>query len=303
MRAVVLPIAVAALLLAGCGARTEPDDLSTAPSGPSDASGPSGDDSPVTGFDAGPDAVAGCGGGDGGRFEVVYALDNVGGLHRYDPYSGQSVALGTPQCADDSVQWTFTASPDHGYIEYTDGTTYQVSLDTLACTLTPLDPAAVGLDYDFGIAAVGSGAAERLFVYGVPLGGQGGPATGPILAVADTTSFALKKVGDVLPPPAGGGYSVNLTADGVGHLYAFAPGGPLATVQEIDSSSAAVVQSVDTGVTTEGTWATIAFGDSLYLWVGAEVVGYDLQTQSRTGEVDAGVSAVGASAVGGCPGP
>ncbi|MGH7298200.1 MAG: hypothetical protein ACRELB_24890, partial [Polyangiaceae bacterium] len=239
--------------------------------------------------------------GDGGRSEVVYALANDGVMVRYDPFSGESVTLGTPECGDDSVQWTFTASPDHGFIEYTDGTTYEVNLDTLACTLTPLDPAAVGLDYDFGIAAVGSGAAERLFVYGVPTAGP--PGRGPILAVADTTSFALTKVGDVQPAPAGGGYSVNLTADGVGHLFAFAPGGPLATVQEIDSSSAAVVQSVDTGVTTEGTWATIAFGDSLYLWVGAEVVGYDLQTQSRTGELDAGVSAVGASAVGGCPGP
>ena len=300
MRAAVLPfvVALALLLLCGCGARTEPDDLSPAPSGPSDASVPSGDGSPVTGVDAGPDAVAHC--GDGGRSEVVYALDDVGVLYRYNPFSGKSVALGAPRCADDSVQWTFTASPDHGYIEYTDGTTYEVDLETLACTLTPLDPAEVGLDYDFGIAAAGSGDAERLFLYGVP---REPPGQGPILAVADTTSFALTKVGDVLPAPANGGYSVNLTADGLGHLYAFAPVGPPAFVQEIDSSSAAVLRGVDTGVTTDGTWATIAFGGALYLWVGDEVVGYDLTTQSTTGELDAGVAAVGASAVGGCSGP
>ena len=61
-------------------------------------------------------------------------------------------------------------------------------------------------------------ASERLYVYGVPSGGGG-----PVLAVTDTQSYVLQKVGDVLPAPApgGGGFPVNLTASSDGMLYAF----------------------------------------------------------------------------------
>jgi hypothetical protein len=93
---------------------------------------------------------------------------------------------------------------------------------------------------------------------------------------------------------------VNLTAGSDGMLYAFSP---LGLVMQIDPSTAAVVRAVDTGVTSDGTWATIAYGSKLFLWVDSDVVGYDLASQSRTGENDAGVAAIGASAVGGCAGP
>jgi hypothetical protein len=168
-----------------------------------------------------------------------------------------------------------------------------VSLPSLACAPTAFQAGQLGLDEEFGVAAVGSGANERLYVYGVP-GGSGGP----ILAVSDTTSFVLSEVGPVLPaPPGEGGFPVNLTADASGRLYAYSP---LGLVQEIDSTSGAVLQSVDSGVVSQGTWATIAYGGDLFLWSQSIVVGYDLATRMRTGELYAGVDAIGASAVPGC---
>lgn len=267
---------------AGCGSRTDPGV-------PPDAS----PDTPEPLDSApGPDSSGGC--GDAGPLELVYALDATGVLYRYDPLIGQATALGTPSCGDGNVQWTFTASRDHGYIIYTDGALFTVDLATLACTPTSFRPGQLGLDTESGIAAVGSGASERLYFYGMPAG-----ASTPIVAVCDTTSFVLSKVGDVSPAPPASSYPVNLTSDFMGNLYAFSP---LGVVQEIDSSSAAVLRSVDTGVTSMGTWATIAYGADLYLWVQSEVVGYDLATQSRTSEHDAGPNAVGAGSFPVCGG-
>jgi hypothetical protein len=282
-------LALALSLLGGCGARTQPGGLSSTGL-PPDAS--AGDDARVP-ADASPDTPAGC--PDGGS-EVVVALDSAGGLYRYYPATGSSISLGTPACDDSNVQWTLTATAAHAYIAYTDGSLYVVDLATMVCTPTAFQPGQLGLDFDFGIAAVGSGASEQLYYYGVPTSGES-----PILAVSDTQSFVLEEVGAISPaPPASGGFPVNLTADGAGHLYAFSPVG---LVQEIDATSAAVLQAVDTGVTSGSTWATIAYGSRLFLWVDTEVVGYDLATRSRTSELDAGLSAVGASAVSGCAGP
>jgi hypothetical protein len=284
-----LAVLAAVVLLAGaaflaCGARTDPGAL------------------PSTGLDGGtgapadghaPDALDPC--ADGAPPPVVYALDGDGILYRYDPVTGQSTALGTPNCGNPNIAWTVTASVDHAFIVFTDWTLDVVDLTTLACTGTPFDASQVGLEDEFGVAAMGSGANERIYVYGVP-----GDGAGPVLAVADTQSYALQVVGRVLPAPGTGGTVVNLTASSDGTLYAFSP---LGLVLQINATNAAVLQSVDTGVTTDGTWATIAYGSHLFLWVDSDVVGYDLATHTRTGGIDAGVSAIGASAVGGCVGP
>jgi hypothetical protein len=285
--------ALAAIGGAGCGSRTDPG-VPPAPSStccPADAAadGPAPGDASTdapTPVDAAPGIDSGGGCGDGGPLEAVYALDAVGVLYRYDPLGGQATALGTPRCADGNVQWTFTVSRDRGYIIYTDGPLFTVDLATLACAPTPFRPGQLGLDSQAGIAAFGSGASERLYFYGIPAG-----ASTPILAVADTTAFVLSKVGDVSPASPASSYPVNLTSDFMGHLYTFSP---LGLVQEIDSSSAAVLRSVDTGVTSMGTWATITYGADLYLWIQSEVVGYDLATRSRTSDHDAGPNAIGA---------
>ena len=278
--------AVAGLL--GCGARTDPGGL-----GPSVLDAGASRDAAVR--DSPLESQAPC--ADGGPPPSVYALDGDGVLYLYDPTTGHSTALGSPDCGNANIAWTVTASVDHAFIVYTDWTLDVVSLPSLACSPTPFVSGQLGLDDEFGVAAVGSGASERLYVYGLPTGGGG-----PILAVTDTQSYVLQKVGDVLPapPPGGGGFPVNLTASSDGMLYAFSP---LGLVQQIDPFTAAVVRAVDTGVTTDGTWATIAYGSKLFLWVDDEVVGYDLASGSRTDEHDAGVGAIGASAVGGCAGP
>jgi len=74
-------------------------------------------------------------------------------------------------------------------------------------------------------------------------------------------------------------------------------------VQQIDSANGAVLQAVDTQVTSMGTWATITYGTNLYLWVQSNVVGYDLASRSRTGDREVGVNAVGAGSFTLCGGP
>jgi len=276
--------------LASCGARTGVDALPGAASA-TDAGGAL-DATPSDAPGTPPDAAS-C--PDGGPLDVVYAMDGPGVLYRYDPVTNQSTQLGAPDCGNGNVPWTITASRDAVYVVYTDWTLYRVDPATLRCTGTPFDANQVGLDSEFGVAAFGSGAGERLFVYGVP---AGGPT--PILAVADTISFALTKVGDVVPAPHPGGFPVNLTADNLGHLYAFAPF-TLGPVLEIDQTSGAVLQSVDTGVTTQSTWATIAYGTRLFLWVDDRVVGYDLAAHAQTGTRDAGFGAIGAGSFPACP--
>ncbi|HEY6460648.1 MAG TPA: hypothetical protein VIY73_10875, partial [Polyangiaceae bacterium] len=179
---------------------------------------------------------------------------------------------------------------------YTDWTIYVVDLATLVCTPTPFQAGQLGLDDDFGVAAVPGPSGDRIFYYGTP-----SDVGGPILAVSDTSTFELTEIGAVLPaPPSEGRFPVNLTSDGSGHLYAYSP---LGLVQEIDAATGEVLQSVDTGVTSSTTWATIAYGATLYLWADTEVVGYDLGSRRRTSELEAGVAAIGANAVAVCAGP
>lgn len=253
-------VACATGLLLACGARTEPGEAGSGGGGiPADGGGSvdavAGD--AVAGDAAGGDALVETGPPcpDGGPLEAVYALDGATILYRYDPRTGKAVELGTLDCGNSNVPWTMTATTGRAYVVYTDWSLYAVDLATLACTPTAFQPGQLGLDDEFGVAAYGSGASERIFYYGVPTG-----ASRAILAVSDTVSFAMTKVGDVASPAGGASFPVNLTADEAGHLYAFSP---LGLVQEIDSTNAAVLRSVDTGVISHSTWATIAYGSAL----------------------------------------
>ena len=210
-------LAIAIALLA-CGARTQLDVPSS--SQPVTDGGPTGaDGGPTNPVDSGiPPVDSGTPCDDGGHPELSYVLDDVGGLWRYDVLTGKVTPLGTPDCGNDNVQWTMTASRTKAYILYTDWTLYVVDLATLACSQTPFQNGQLGFDFDYGIAVSSSSGTDRLYVYGLPSG-----ATNPILAVSDLTSFVLTRVGDILPAPPPSTYPVNLTADTMGHLYAFSP--------------------------------------------------------------------------------
>jgi hypothetical protein len=285
----IAPWVVTVALLPACGSRTGLD----APSGSAPASQP-----PAiadAGIDVEPPGATADGAADAGLpcsspVVVVYALDPVGGIHELNPLSGADRLLGAPQCGNDNVQWTMTATRDHAFIVYTDWTVYEVSLGTLACTRTPFDPSALGLSGEFGVAAVGAGGSERLFAYGEASGSMG-----LVLGTCDTTSYALSLVGVVAPPP--GAFPVNLTADEASwHLFAYAPAAP-SWVLELDAANARVLRSAATGVGTDSTWATVAYEGELFLWADSRLVGYDLAAQKVLSDHDAGFAAVGASAV------
>jgi len=283
--------ALPAIALAACGSRTGLE-LSSVPADaalPSDALSLDDRASPLDGF-VPVDAPGGC----TRPLETSYLLDQVGVLYRYDPEAARATPLGTPSCGDSNLPWTMTASRENAYIVYTDWTMYAVDLKTLVCSPTSFRSGQLGLDVDFGVAVSGSGAAERMFVYGVPTGGDN-----PILAVSDLSSFVLTKVGDVLPVPPAATDPINLTADAVGNLYAFSPRGLLL---QIDSATGAVLQSLETGVTSLSTWAQATHGSEDFLFVESRAVGYDLADRRRTRTRRIGIFPVGGGSVLTCPG-
>jgi hypothetical protein len=273
----------------GCGSRTELDTLLL-----SDAAAP---------LDA--DAELPLDSGDGASFdgescratEHSYLMDGEGVLYRYHPATGKHETLGVPNCGESNIAWTMTASRENAYILYTeDWQLYAVDFATLACSPTPFTPGQLGLASFFGIAVAESGGQEKLFVYGTP-----NNAANPILAVSDLTSFALAKVGDVLPTPPAASSFVNLTADTDGHLFAFAPEYHQ-LLQEIDALTGAVVLSVDTGPTEQSTWAGLIRHSDAYLFVGSRVARYDFESRTTLSVRDIGIAPIGGNTVLACSG-
>jgi hypothetical protein len=284
LASVVVPLT--SLLACGCGGRTGLDLSGAFPdTGPFDGSSIPDTASPI-------EAGSAC--DDGGPPEISYLLDSSGTLYRYDTQTQFTLPLGIPNCGDDNVQWTMTASRENAYIVYTDWTLYAVSLSTLACSPTPFPASPIDIGSEFGVAVADIGGVEKLYVYA-----EDSEGNGPFLAVTDLASFQLTKIGDVLPPPPADTFPVNLTADTMGHLYAFSPGG---FVQKIDATTGSVLHSVQTNVTTSGTWASLTYGPELFLFVDSDVDGYDLMTQMQTSSFDAGIAPVGGNSVAACPG-
>jgi hypothetical protein len=289
--------ALLALTLAGCGGRSgldvmagtrpaaQPKDASTLP----DASRFV--DSVAPADVAARDAVARC--NDGGPSELAYVLDGAGVLYRFNLSNEHYEALGTPECDDSNGLWTMTVSRENAYIAYQDGAIFAVDLTTLACSQTAFQPGQLGLEDEFGLAIAAIGGAEKLFVYGETSDG-----TGPIIAESDLSSFVLAKVADVTPAPPPGSFTVNLTADAFGHLYAFSPDG---TLLQIDTATGALLQRIRTGVTTDGTWAQATYGGNDFLFVDSRVAEYDIATHAKTLARKFPVGAIGGGSVVLCP--
>jgi hypothetical protein len=311
VRRVILSAALAVSLVA-CGSRTDLD-LGLVPSDASAPGNGGSPDAPLSSLDgdfappdagrpprdatsrppdAGVDAAHKC--NDGGLLEVSYLFDDSGILYRLDPPTGKIETLGTVGCAD-ANPWTMTVGRNNAYIVYDDWTIWAVDLATLACSQTLFQPGQLGLEAEFGVAAVESGAGEEIFVYGVPAGGSN-----PILAVGDTTSFALSLVGEVLPVPDPSSFPTNLTADAKGHVYAYSPDGLL---QQIDEGTAAVVSSMNTAFMSQSTWASLTYGTSIFLFADDEVQGLDIATGTPTASYILDVSPIGAGSVLICNGP
>ena len=281
MRSRVLPHVAAltfASLLAACGSRT---GLREAPY------------QPALPYDASADAPPAC----DASVPHAYAADSAGTLYRYDPLTGQATRLGTASCGMSGGIWTMTATRQHAFlVDDANWSLYQVDLATMRCSRTAFSIGALGVQAAFGVAAADTGAGERVYVYGLP-GGSGTPA----LFACDTSSFQCTSIGALHPAPAGA-FPVNLTwNEQTGHLFAFAPQLTGANVFELDPRDATVLSSSSTGVTTNSTWATIAYGSNLLLWVGSDVVGYDLAARARTTTHGGAPPAVGASGFLDCP--
>jgi len=162
-----------------------------------------------------------------------------------------------------------------GWIEYTSGEVFNVSLTTGACTATGYVKQAGGMDL-FGMGFVTDGPdamTEKLYIAG---GGRSAQPNGK-LAYVDTHGAMYT------PQPAGtlgaaSDYSPELTGTNEGKLYGFYPiltSGP-AYVQEIDKATGAPIgQRWDLGTTGLGgtirDWAFAQWGDKFYIFITTQV--------------------------------
>jgi len=300
MRPVLTWLAVAALV--ACGSRTDLE-----PTGPRTDSGsplPTVDAARTVAdanarrdafqaTDAAPprDAHATC--NDGGPPVRAYLFDDDGVLYSYDTSNGTYEVLGTPECGGQGGAWTMTASRENAYIQYNDGSLYAVDLRTLACSPTAFQTGQLGITYQFGMAVADVAGVETFFVYG-----EAGDSSVPILAKSDLSSFVLTEVGEIQPLPPQLTSAINLSADALGHLYAFAPSGVLL---QIDQATGSVLQDSSTGVRTDGTWAGLTSGDKVFLFVDGRVASYDPATDAITFNRSIDIDPIGAGSFLVCP--
>jgi hypothetical protein len=161
-----------------------------------------------------------------------------------------------------------------GWIEYTSGEVFNLSLTTGACTASGYVKQAGGMDL-FGMGFVTDGPntmTEKLYIAG---GGRSAQPNGK-LAHVDThnAAYTPQQVGTLTAPSD---YSPELTGTNEGKLYGFYPiltSGP-AYVQEIDKTTGAPIgQKWNLGTTGLGgqirDWAFAQWGNKFYIFITTE---------------------------------
>jgi hypothetical protein len=270
-------LVLSSLFIAGCGSRSELLDFPPGPESTFFANDDAGD-AFVPPIDAAVpvDAAVSC--GNSPATNVAYLIGQGGGFYSFDPVSLQTVLLVTDACTTGSSPFTMTVTETTAYIMYQDDSIYALDLASLACTPTPFNPSAVGLNGPFGLASGYEGAKEWLYAYGCV---SSGSQCLPTLARIDPSTFAIDLVGGVgpLPPDPQSDFPVDMKADGFGRLFAIDFAG---TLLEIDPTTARVVGFDATGFQTEAAEALLTWNESIYLIGGedGEVETFDLSSDA-----------------------
>ena len=271
------------LAVAACGARTglyapEESDADAAPlhDAALDARDASLDvsDAPFV------DVSVACNGG-----VTAYLWDFGGTLYTFDPTTLTTTSLGHVGCPTNSPPWTLSVSRDgYALMIYQDWKIYRVDLSTLACTPTPFDQSAIGMNGDEAIAISREpNTAEKLYVYGLDNGK-------PTLAVADPLTMIPTVVGAVNAVPEL--YPSDMQGDAQGHLFILSEQGHLL---EVDSANAGVLVNIQTTFNA-GDWAVMTYGDRVFFFSDGDVSLEDVATNTLTPLGSTGVSVIGASA-------
>jgi len=190
--------------------------------------------------------------------QLVYVIDEQGGLHSFDPSTLTFTTIGTVDCPGAGMDYNSMAVDRNAtaWVNDTSGHIFQVSTADASCTATkfvaPAGFSQMGMGFSSDTAG---GTAETLYVDGI--GGAG-------LATIDLATMALTKIGVF-----GGalmGQDCELTGTGNADLYGFFTTMP-ASVAEINKSNAQILSNApQAGVDTGTDWAFSAWGGDFYLY-------------------------------------
>ena len=216
--------------------------------------------------------------------DLVYVVDEANHLMSFDPRklpNDPFTTIGTLSCpttgpsiqAGGSTVMPFSMSVDRdgvGWVLYTNGQLFQVSITTAACTAAN-NTVGAGTMSLFGMGFVSDtagGDTEKLYL----AGGNTNPATSPRKLAYDDTH------GNVLTPTVVGNiaatadYSPELTGTNEAKLYGFFPNlTAIPYVQEIDKTTGAATGMVwnvgTTGLGSVTDWAFAQWGGVFYVFV------------------------------------
>lgn len=265
---------------------------------PTSTGGASGEPSGTTGATGEPELPPDC--DPASRF--IYLLDEVGGLHRFEPASLQRTALGVLECPTEeglAMGMTIDRGGD-AWVLYADRNIFKVDTDTLDCVATPHTPyqhmvASYGLA--FSADAVDS-PNDTLFISGIV--GAVDPDTPTQLGRLVGAALTLEIVGPFSNMKGEQGLA-DVTGTGDGRLHAFFATSP-ATLSEVDKQTGALIDPVVLpGLQTGPSWAFGFYAGQFWLFTATAPGGmtrastFDPDTQAIETKVeDLGVTVVGA---------
>jgi hypothetical protein len=190
--------------------------------------------------------------------ELVYVIDEQGGLHSFDPSTLTFTTIGNVKCPGAGMDYNSMAvdRTATAWVNDINGHIFKVSTADASCTTTsfvaPLGFTQMGMGFATDTAG---GTTETLYVDGI--GGAG-------LAKIDLTTMALTRIG-----PFGGalaGQDCELTGTGNAELFGFFTTMP-ASVAQINESNAQILSNApQPGVDTGTDWAFSFWGGDFYLY-------------------------------------
>jgi hypothetical protein len=286
--------------LLGCGSRAPSDGFTGAEADAAMAL--------AMGSDAGPGMGFGMGDAQSGtpstscpmETQYVYVVTADNSLYRFNPQMLTFTLIGVLDCPDPTGATPFSMSVDRSgmaWVVFTDGTLYEASTTTAACTATKFVPGQHGfVTFGMGFSSNGAGSQdETLYVTDSPY--TSGPSTVLGLASIDTQTLVLSPIGmyDKLDARA------EMTGTGSGQLWGAFEGTPY-VVAQIDKSNAHILsEAPQTSVSYAPDTSSLAFafwGGDFWLFVGpgsyTDVFKYDPTSGQTTKVVTEQFEVVGA---------
>jgi hypothetical protein len=229
---------------------------------------------------------------------LVYLLSSKYVLYSFYPPTLSFKTIGKIACPTTETPYSMAVDrKGKAYSVFNKGSLFQISTATAACAPTPYAPDQLGWK-TFGMGFSGDQTTEHLYVAegNVDMSGTNPVSKG--LAIIDTTTFKLQKVGDFSAPIS----RCELTGTGDGRLFAYCvqQSGSGGLIAQIDPTNANVIAQnpLKVGAAAAG-FAYAFWGGSFWIFTSTDdatstVTQYDLDTLTETNVATLPDSIVGA---------